>query len=132
MQGGLFCRACVVDSGWNPSSGSITGAVAVITLFWHDWIEIIFGVDPDKGNGSAEWLVVVILLAVTSVLVLGVRLEWRRARPTYLAETDADGTKGAHAAAAASGSTRVPHCLWPACRPQLDWQQTLATGRRLP
>ena len=60
--------------------GSITGAVAVITLFWHDWIEIIFGVDPDKGNGSAEWLVVVILLAVTSVLVLGARLEWRRAR----------------------------------------------------
>jgi hypothetical protein len=60
--------------------GSITGAVAIITLFWHDWIEIIFGVDPDKGNGSAEWLVVVILLVVTSVLVLGARLEWRRAR----------------------------------------------------
>jgi hypothetical protein len=60
--------------------GSITGAVAVITLFWHDWIEIIFGVNPDEGNGSAEWLVVVILLAVTSVLVLGARLEWRRAR----------------------------------------------------
>jgi len=61
----------------------ITGAAAVITLFWHDWIEIIFGVDPDQGNGSAEWLVVVILLIVTSVLVLGARLEWRRA---WLAE----------------------------------------------
>ena len=60
--------------------GLITGAVAIITLFWHDWIEIIFGVNPDEGNGSAEWLVVVILLAVTSVLVLGARLEWRRAR----------------------------------------------------
>jgi hypothetical protein len=60
--------------------GSITGAVVVITLFWHDWIEIIFGVDPDEGNGSAEWLVVVILLAATVVLALGARLEWRRAR----------------------------------------------------
>jgi hypothetical protein len=60
--------------------GSITGVVAIITLFWHDWIEIVFGVDPDEGNGSAEWLVVVILLIVTSVLVLGARLEWRRAR----------------------------------------------------
>jgi hypothetical protein len=58
----------------------IMGAVAIITLFWHDWIEIIFGVDPDEGNGSAEWVVVVILLAVTLVLFLGVRLEWRRAR----------------------------------------------------
>jgi len=44
---------------------------------------IIFGVDPDQGNGSAEWLVVVILLIVTLVLVLGARLEWRRA---WLAE----------------------------------------------
>ena len=61
----------------------ITGAAAVITLFWHDWIEIIFGTDPDQGNGSAEWLVVVILFIVTSVLVIGARLEWRRA---WLAE----------------------------------------------
>jgi hypothetical protein len=37
--------------------GSITGCLAVVTLFWHDWIEVIFGVDPDKGNGSAEWLI---------------------------------------------------------------------------
>jgi tetrahydromethanopterin S-methyltransferase subunit E len=66
---------------WLESSlGLITGAVAIITLFWHDWIEIIFGIDPDAGSGSAEWLVVVILLVVTSVLFIGARLEWRRAR----------------------------------------------------
>jgi hypothetical protein len=60
--------------------GSITGAVAIITFFWHDWIETIFGVDPDKGSGSAEWLVVAVLLAATLVLAIGARLEWRRAR----------------------------------------------------
>jgi hypothetical protein len=60
--------------------GSITGVIAIITLFWHDWIETIFGVDPDKGNGSAEWLVVLILLAVTLTLANGARLEWRSAR----------------------------------------------------
>jgi hypothetical protein len=60
--------------------GSITGAAAFTTLFWHDWIEIVFRADPDKGNGSAEWLVVMILFAATSVLVIGARLEWRRAR----------------------------------------------------
>lgn len=59
--------------------GSITGAVAVVTIFWHDWIEAIFGVDPDKGNGSAEWLVVLILLVFTVALATGARLEWRRA-----------------------------------------------------
>jgi hypothetical protein len=59
--------------------GSVTGAVAIITLFWQDWIETIFGVDPDKHSGSAEWLVVLILLAVTSALAIGARLEWRRA-----------------------------------------------------
>lgn len=60
--------------------GSITGVVAIVTLFWHDWIETVFGVDPDKGNGSAEWLVVLTLLALTAVLVIGARLEWRRAQ----------------------------------------------------
>ena len=75
MPSGLRCRF------WLESVlGAITGVVAVVTLFWPDWIETIAGVDPDKGNGSAEWLVVVILLVVTSVLAVGARLEWRRAR----------------------------------------------------
>ena len=60
--------------------GSVTGLVAIITLFWHDWIEVVSGIDPDRGNGSAEWLVVVVLLALTVALVAGARHEWRRAR----------------------------------------------------
>ena len=60
--------------------GSITGILAVVTLFWHDWIETVFGADPDQGNGSAEWLVVAVLLLVTVTLVVGARIEWRRAR----------------------------------------------------
>jgi len=60
--------------------GSITGVVAVVTLFSHDWIEAVFGVDPDKGSGSAEWLVVLILLLLTVAFAAGARLEWRRAQ----------------------------------------------------
>ena len=56
----------------------ITGIMSVGTLVWHDWIEIIFRVDPDKRNGSGEWLVVVILLLVTVTLAVAARLEWRR------------------------------------------------------
>jgi hypothetical protein len=66
---------------WLESSlGSLTGILAIVTLFWHDWIEAIFGVDPDRGSGSAEWLAVALLLLVTVALVAGARLEWRRAR----------------------------------------------------
>jgi tetrahydromethanopterin S-methyltransferase subunit E len=60
--------------------GSITGVTAVITIFWHDWIEAVFDVNTDKSNGSAEWLVVLILLILTATLIIGVSFEWRRAR----------------------------------------------------
>jgi DMSO/TMAO reductase YedYZ heme-binding membrane subunit len=66
---------------WLESAfGSVTGVLAVVTLFWHDWIEAVFGVDPDKGNGSAEWLVVLILLVITVALAVSARFEWRRAQ----------------------------------------------------
>jgi hypothetical protein len=48
--------------------------------FWQDWIETLFGVDPDGGNGTAEWLIVLILLLLASVLAVRARLEWRRAQ----------------------------------------------------
>jgi hypothetical protein len=59
--------------------GSVTGIAAVITLLWHDWIEAAFKVDPDSGNGSAEWLIVLVLLLATVTLASGARREWRRA-----------------------------------------------------
>jgi hypothetical protein len=61
--------------------GSATGILAIITLFWHDWIEAVFGIDPDSGNGSAEWLAVSILLFLAVLLAAGARREWRRAQP---------------------------------------------------
>ena len=57
---------------------SVTGFVAILTLVWRDWIETVFGVDPDHGNGSLEWIVVVALAVVTVALVVGARVEWRR------------------------------------------------------
>jgi hypothetical protein len=61
---------------------TITGILFVITLVWRDWIEIIFNIDPDNRNGSLEWLIVGVLLAVTLVLFTMAGFEWRRARTT--------------------------------------------------
>jgi hypothetical protein len=58
----------------------VTGIVFVITLVRNDWIEIVFGVDPDQGNGTLEWLIVGALLVVTITLFILVSYEWRRAR----------------------------------------------------
>ena len=57
---------------------SITAFLAALTLFWHDWIEA-FGLDPDHGNGTVEWLVVGGLLAGTVAAAALARVEWRRA-----------------------------------------------------
>jgi hypothetical protein len=58
----------------------LSGALGIVTIFWQDWIETLFGVDPDGGNGTAEWLIVLILLLLASVLAVRARLEWRRAQ----------------------------------------------------
>jgi hypothetical protein len=58
----------------------VTGILLVITLVQGNWIETIFGIDPDSGNGALEWLIVGALLVLTIVLFILASYEWRRAR----------------------------------------------------
>jgi hypothetical protein len=51
----------------------------VLTIVWKDWIENIFGVDPDAHSGAAEWSIVLVCLAITVTAVTLARYEWRRA-----------------------------------------------------
>ena len=53
-------------------------AGTVLTVLRPDWIEILFGFDPDHHSGSAEWLIVGILMAVATVAFTIARFEWRR------------------------------------------------------
>jgi len=55
------------------------GVLGVLTLFWHDWIEAVFGVDPDHGNGSLEWIVAFALLAIALGFSFALRRDLRRA-----------------------------------------------------
>jgi hypothetical protein len=58
----------------------LTGFLAVLTIFWHDWIETVTGTDPDHHNGSVEWLIIVGLAVACVVLALGARRSWRVVR----------------------------------------------------
>jgi hypothetical protein len=59
---------------------AVTAVLFVVTLLWHDWIEA-FGIEPDAGDGTAEWLILGVLLASTLALVMAAGREWRRTQP---------------------------------------------------
>lgn len=56
-----------------------TLVLSVITLVWQNWIELVFGFDPDHGSGSLERVIVGVaaLLCLASVVLAS--SEWRRA-----------------------------------------------------
>jgi hypothetical protein len=57
---------------------ALSGCLSVITLAWRDWLEIVFGIDPDNGSGALEWLMVTVVLSALVVFATLARLEWRR------------------------------------------------------
>jgi hypothetical protein len=60
----------------------VSGVLLVLTLILPEWIEVIFGADPDRGSGEFEWLIAaapLVVLIISSVLALR---EWRRAAVT--------------------------------------------------
>ena len=56
---------------WIESTLAILASLlAIVTIFNREWIEVIFGVDPDRGSGGLEWAMVVGLFAVAIALAL--------------------------------------------------------------
>jgi hypothetical protein len=55
-----------------------TAALAVLTIFWPDWIERIFGWDPDESSGAFEVALVVGLFVVSVAFFVVSRIEGRR------------------------------------------------------
>jgi hypothetical protein len=54
----------------------------VATVAWPEWIEMIFGVDPDHGDGSLEWLIMGVTALCAIGALLRARADWRRLRDT--------------------------------------------------
>jgi hypothetical protein len=64
---------------WIESSVAGTSLLlALLTLVWRDWIEAIFGVEPDNHSGEFEWLIVAVLLVVAVAMAITAHFEWRR------------------------------------------------------
>jgi hypothetical protein len=55
-------------------------SIGVLTIFWREWIEALTSLDPDGGDGSAEWLIVAGLFMVAAVCALLAQREYARAR----------------------------------------------------
>ena len=59
----------------------LAGALAVLTLVNREWIEVVFGVDPDEGSGAVEWGIVFALGGVALISAVVARAERRRVIP---------------------------------------------------
>jgi hypothetical protein len=54
--------------------------VGLVTLFWHNWIEVLSGWDPDRGDGSLEWAIGAALLLVGGTMSSAVWLRCKTRR----------------------------------------------------
>lgn len=63
---------------WLATVSAVSGmGLCLLTLVWSEWIELLFGVDPDGGSGALELQVAGAFL-VASVLLAGqARRDWR-------------------------------------------------------
>lgn len=58
---------------------ALSGICCAATLAWPEWIEAVFGIDPDRGSGSLEiTLALATACCAIAFAALG-RREWRRA-----------------------------------------------------
>jgi len=59
---------------------ALLGAATILTAEWPTWIEGLLGLDPDVGNGDAEWWIVAALAVATVAAIALTRHDLRVAR----------------------------------------------------
>jgi hypothetical protein len=63
---------------WLATVSAVVGlGLCLLTLVWSEWIELLFGVDPDRHTGGLELLVAGAFLVTSVVLAGQARRDWR-------------------------------------------------------
>ena len=72
MRNGTRARA------WLATVFAVVGlGLCVLTIVWSEWVELLFGVDPDAGSGALELLLTGAFLVVSVLLAGQARRDWR-------------------------------------------------------
>jgi hypothetical protein len=58
----------------------ISSVMAILTIAWPDWIELVFRTNPDHGSGALEILIAGVLVGTAFASALAVRAKIRRSR----------------------------------------------------
>ena len=59
---------------------SVTAFLGILTLVWPDWIEKVFGADPDQHSGSFEWTLVALCFIAAILFSALARRTWQKAQ----------------------------------------------------
>jgi hypothetical protein len=79
-----FMNKGVGRAFWTEATlASLAGALALLKLAWPDWIEGVFGVDPDRHSGALEWALVAICFVIALAFSALARREWQRTSPAH-------------------------------------------------
>jgi hypothetical protein len=56
---------------------ALSAAALVLTFLWPQWIEGLFGLEPDGGSGETEWGLAIVLAVATIVFIARAGQAWR-------------------------------------------------------
>ena len=56
----------------------LSALALILALAWPQWIEDLFGFEPDGGSGETEWMWAAALAALTVAFVTRAGFAWRR------------------------------------------------------